>query len=149
MTVPIYAAAFVCTGITGYLTDKAIHLRGLIIASWLAVSAICSVIICVMYNFVGRYVLLVLMASGLWVANALSLSYASSTFGSLPNETKAVCLAIVNSLGNLAQIYGSYLFPSTDAPKYIMGFGVISGLCTLSVVIYAFLHVMLKRRPQN
>ncbi|TVY38109.1 MFS transporter [Lachnellula occidentalis] len=149
MTVPIYAAAFVCTGITGYLTDKVIHLRGLIIASWLAVSCICSIIICVMYNLVGQYVLLVIMASGLWVANALSLSYASSTFGSLPNETKAVCLAIVNSLGNLAQIYGSYLFPSTDAPKYIMGFGVISGLCALSVASYVFLHVMLKRRPQN
>jgi len=145
MTVPIYGVAFVCTAITGYFTDKVIHLRGLIIASWLAVSAICSIIICVVYNYVGRYVLLVIMASGLWTTNALSLSYASSTFGSMPNETKAVCLAFVNSMGNLAQIYGAYLFPSTDAPKYLMGFGVISGLCSLSVVTYAFLYVMLKR----
>lgn len=42
------------------------------------------------------------------------------TFSTLPNETKAVSL--------LTQIYGAYLFPSGDAPKYLTGFGVISGI---------------------
>lgn len=146
MTVPIYGVAFVCTAITGYLTDKAIRFRGLVIAGWLTVSVICSVIICVCYNFVARYVLLVIMASGLWATNALSLSYTSSTLGSMPNETKAIGLAFVNCLGNLAQIYGAYLFPSNDAPKYLMGFGVISGLCSVSVVTYAVLYAVLRRK---
>jgi hypothetical protein len=101
------------------------------------------------YNFTARYVLLVIMASGLWCTNALSLSYASSTFGSLPNETRAISLALVNAMGNLASIYGAYLFPSTDAPKYIMGFSVISALCAVSVVTYAFLHIVLKRKSEN
>jgi MFS family permease len=149
MTVPIYGVAFVCTAITGYFTDKVPNKRGLIIAAWLAVSVLCSVIICAVYNFVARYVLLVIMASGLWATNALSLSYASSTFGSMPNETRAICLAFVNAMGNLASIYGAYLFPSTDAPKYLMGFGVISGLCALSVVTYIFLHIMLRRRATS
>lgn len=38
----------------------------------------------------------------------------------MPNETKAVSL--------LTQIYGAYLFPFGDAPKYLTGFGVISGI---------------------
>jgi MFS family permease len=147
MTVPIYGIAFVCTAITGYLTDFVPQKRGLIIACWLFVSVICSVVTCAVYNYVARYVLLVIMASGLWVSNALSLSYASSTFGSMPNETRAISLAFVNAMGNLASIYGAYLFPSNEAPKYLMGFGVISGLCALSVVAYAGLHVFLKRRP--
>lgn len=44
------------------------------------------------------------MYSGLWAANALALSYASSTFGGFPQETRAVSLALVNGMGNLASI---------------------------------------------
>ena len=47
-------------------------------------------------------------------------------------KNKGISLAIVNAMGNLAQIYGSYLFPSDDAPKYLMGFGVI---------IFIILHI--------
>ncbi|RDW61314.1 hypothetical protein BP5796_11206 [Coleophoma crateriformis] len=146
MTVPIYGVAFVCNGITGYFADKAPAKKGIFIAAWLAVSVICSVIVCAVYNFTARYVLLVFMAAGLWTANALSLSYASTTFGELPNETRAICLAFVNALGNLASIYGAYLFPSADAPKYLMGFGVISGLCALSVATYLGLFIFIKHR---
>lgn len=80
-----------------------------------------------------RYALLVIMAAGLWSTNGLALSYASSTFSSMPRETRAVALAFVNAMGNLAQIYGAYLFPSKDMPKYLLGFGVISGMCGFGV----------------
>jgi hypothetical protein len=89
------------------------------------------------------------MASGLWASNGLSLSYASSTFSTMPNEVRAISLAVVNAMGNLAQIYGAYLFPSADAPKYLMGFGVIAGLCFTGIAAYLFLHVFLRRYPQR
>ncbi len=147
MTVPIYLVAFICTAVTGIFTDKIPHKRGLIISCWLVVSTICAIIICTVYNFKARYVLLVFMASGLWSTNAMSLAYMSSTFGAFPNETRAISLAFVNAMGNLAQIYGAYLFPSTDSPKYLMGFGVLSGMCALGVVSYALLQVFLTRYP--
>lgn len=87
------------------------------------------------------------MASGLWVSNALSLTYASASLASMPTEVKGVSLAFINAMGNLAQIYGSYLFPDEDAPKYLKGFGVISGLCFTGVVSYFALHVLLRRYP--
>ncbi|OBT69091.1 hypothetical protein VE03_01390 [Pseudogymnoascus sp. 23342-1-I1] len=135
MTVPIYASSFVCTAVTSYFMDKAPDHRGVVVAGWLSLSMICSVATCAVYDFKARYVLLVFIASGLWACNALALSYSSSTFGSMPNETRAIALAIVNALGNLSQIYGSYLFPSEDAPKYIKGFGVISGMCLVGVIV--------------
>lgn len=147
MTVPIYMVAFVCNAITGFFMDKIPQHRGSVLSAWLGVAMICSIIICVVYNFVARYVLLVVMAAGLWASNALALSFASSTFGAMPNETRAISLAFVNAMGNLASIYGAYLFPSTDAPKYLKGFGVISGMCALGVVTYAGLQIALKRRP--
>lgn len=106
MVVPIYAVAFVCVGVTGYFGDKFPRQRGLIISGWLASSLIFAVVICTVYEYKARYALLVLMAAGLWSTNGCALSYASSTFGDMPRETRAVSLALVNALGNLAQIYG-------------------------------------------
>ncbi|KAK2766586.1 vitamin H transporter [Colletotrichum kahawae] len=145
MTVPIYAFAFVCTAITGYFGDKIPDHRGLVIAGWLAFSMITSIIVCVVYNFTARYILLVLMAAGLWASNAMSLSFASSTFGSMDAEVRAIALALMNALGNLAQIYGAYLFPTDDAPKYLMGFGVISGMLGFGTVVYVIMHILVRR----
>jgi hypothetical protein len=146
MTVPIYAVAFVCTAVTTYFGDSAAKHRGIVISSWLTFSLITSILVCVIYNFTARYVLLVLMAAGLWSSNAMALSFASATFGSMEPEVRAIALALVNAFGNLAQIYGAYLFPSEDAPKYLMGFGVISGLLGFGVCVYIFLHVALRRK---
>ncbi|KAH9831696.1 Major Facilitator Superfamily [Teratosphaeria destructans] len=149
MVVPIYAVAFVCVLVTGYLSDKVPRQRGAIIASWLVVSTVCSIVICAVYDFKARYALLVIMAAGLWATNGLSLSYAASTFGAMPQEVRAVSLALVNALGNLAQIYGAYLFPSQDGPKYLLGFGVISGMCAFGVVVYSVAHVLLRKYIQK
>ncbi|KAI0474031.1 major facilitator superfamily domain-containing protein [Xylariaceae sp. FL0804] len=149
MTIPIYVAAFVCNAVTGYFMDRRPGSRGVVLAFWLTVSTVCAVVTCAVYDFTARYALLVIMASGLWSANGLSLSYASSTFGAMPNEVRAIALAFVNAMGNLAQIYGAYLFPDSDEPKYIMGFGVISGLCLTGVVSYIALHFLLRRSPQR
>ncbi|KAL8810628.1 MAG: hypothetical protein Q9200_002420 [Gallowayella weberi] len=125
MTVPIYAVAFVCNAFTGYISDKIPSRRGMIIASWLALSLCCSVATTIATDFKARYVLLVFMAAGLWSSNALALSFASSSFAHMAREGRAVSLAFVNAMGNLAQIYGAYLFPAEDAPRYIMGFSVL------------------------
>ncbi|RMJ02485.1 hypothetical protein BHE90_016172 [Fusarium euwallaceae] len=145
MTIPIFGVAFVVTAITGYFADKKNEWRGVILCAWMTVAMLCAIVTCVVYNFSARYALLVIMAAALWASNGLSLSYASVTFGSMPRETRAISLAFVNAMGNLAQIYGAYLFPSEDMPKYLKGFGVISGLCFTGAVSYIALHILLKR----
>lgn len=145
MTIPIFAVAFVCTAITGYFADKQEKYRGLMVTAWMCVAMLCSIIICAVYDFTARYALLVIMASGLWASNGLSLSYASVSFNDMERETKAISLALVNAMGNLAQIYGAYLFPDRDEPKYIMGFGVISAMCFTGVISYLALHFIFKR----
>lgn len=149
MTIPIYFAAFICTAISSPIMDKYPKYRGLALGCWMTLAMVCSIIVCAVYDFTARYVLLVVMASGLWVSNALALTYASASFAMVPNEVKGICLAFINAMGNLAQIYGSYLFPTRDEPKYLMGFGVISGLCFTGVVAYLALHVLLPRYPNK
>lgn len=147
MVVPIYSVAFVAVLVTGYLNDAIPKYRGIAIAVCLALASVCSIVVCVVYNFTARYVLLVFMASGLLAANPLSLAFASSTFGPVEQETRGVSLAFINALANLSQIYGAYLFPSGDAPKYLKGFGVISALSAVGVVIYAALYILVHRYP--
>ncbi|KAL5356407.1 major facilitator superfamily domain-containing protein [Aspergillus floccosus] len=149
LTVPIYGVAFVATGVTSYFGDKVSTWRGLIIAGWLTVSLICSVIVCAVYNFTARYALLVIMAACLWSTNGGTLAYASSAFSGMHPQARGVALAMVNALGNLAQIYGSYLFPEDDSPKYIMGFSVISAMLAVGVVVFLFLHVWYRRRLRS
>ncbi|KAK7432819.1 hypothetical protein QQZ08_000682 [Neonectria magnoliae] len=147
MTIPIYIVAFVCTAVTGFFMDRHPSKRGFVLGAWMAIAMICAIIICAVYNFKARYALLVIMASALWASNGLALSYTSSTFSEAPAEVRAILLAFVNAMGNLAQIYGAYLFPTEDQPKYLMGFGVISGLCFTGVAAYLALGVLLKRWP--
>jgi hypothetical protein len=66
----------------------------------------------------------------------------------MPNETHALSLAFVNAMGNLAQIYGAYLFPAADKPKYLKGFSVISRLCFTGAISYIALHILLRRLKQ-
>ncbi|KAH7397446.1 major facilitator superfamily domain-containing protein [Pyrenochaeta sp. MPI-SDFR-AT-0127] len=146
MTVPIYGVAFVCTAVTTYFADSISNHRGLVISGWLSFALITSILVCTIYNFTARYALLVLMAAGLWSSNAVALSFASATFGSMEPQVRAIALALVNAMGNLASIYGAYLFPAEDKPKYLMGFGVISGMLGLGVTVYIFMHVALRRK---
>jgi hypothetical protein len=50
-------------------------------------------------------------------------------------------LGLVDALGYLVQIYGLYLFPSSDSSKYILGFSVMSAMLELGVVVFILLHI--------
>lgn len=144
VTAPIYAVAFCCVLLTGWASDKFSKQRGLIIAGWLTVSLVCSVIVACVYDFTARYALLVFVASGVVTANAMSLAFASSSFGSMRPEVRGVSLAVVNGLANASGIYGAYLFPGEDGPKYLMGFGVVAGLCGFAGCVYCVAHVLMR-----
>lgn len=40
---------------------------------------------------------------------------------------------------------GAYLFPAEDQPKYLLGFGVIAGMCAFGVMVYALAHVLFRK----
>ncbi|KAL8376795.1 hypothetical protein RB595_007761 [Gaeumannomyces hyphopodioides] len=159
MVVPIYGSAFVATVCVGWVADRHLRRRRPILAAacmTLATACALAVVGCAHASpgaaFAARYALLVVMASALWAANALALSIASVTFvATFPGDDgvgpRAVGLALVNAMGNLAQIYGAYLFPAEDAPGYLMGFGVIAGMCFIGLSAFASLEVLLRKKP--
>ncbi|KAF3935829.1 hypothetical protein ABW19_dt0208510 [Dactylella cylindrospora] len=85
------------------------------------------------------------MAAALWTSNGTGLSHG----GNMEPEVRAVALAFMNGMGNLASIYGAYLFPGEDAPKYIMGFSVTTAMCGVGVVAYGASHFLLARKERR
>lgn len=149
MTIPIYGAAFVLNLGLSFFSDKFIHLRGWFLTGLLFCAGVFSVVVVTCYGYTTRYAMLCLMASCLWASNSLALSYAASILADKDSKTRGVGLALINALGNLAQIYGSYLFPSKDQPKYLMGFGVITGMCFLGFINYIFISIYVRKKFRN
>jgi MFS family permease len=147
VVVPIYAVAFCSVLVAGYFNDKYPQYRGVMIATSLAFASISSIVVCAVYNATARYVLLVFMATGLLTANASSLAFSSSTLGAMRQEARAVSLAFINAMAGFSGIYGAYLFPSEDGPKYIMGFAVISALAAVGMMTYGTAHFLFRKYP--
>jgi predicted MFS family arabinose efflux permease len=147
MTVPLYVVAFAIAVPTCILADRIPNRRPILAAIVLVLGALFCALTAGIYAYIPRYVFLCFINSAIWTANPLALSYASVSMGPLHPETRAISLAVINGMGNLAQIYGSYLFPSEDAPKYLVGFGTYAGLLVFGAAVYSVAYVLFGRSP--
>jgi hypothetical protein len=147
MTVPLYVVAFAIAVPTCVLADRMPSRRPVMATVVLLLGALFCALSAGIYAYIPRYVFLCFINSAIWTANPLALSYASVSMGPLHPETRAISLAVINGMGNLAQIYGSYLFPDKDAPKYLTGFGTYAGLLAFGAAVYTGAWVLFRRSP--
>ncbi|KLO87671.1 Uncharacterized protein Y057_13711 [Fusarium fujikuroi] len=96
-----------------------------------------------MTNPIVRYVMICLVASGIWSALPLILSWASATV-SLPPEKRAIVLALVNAFGNFSSVYGSRIWPTRDSPAYHIGFGVTAAFLGAGAILASVLPLLCK-----
>jgi hypothetical protein len=66
-----------------------------------------------------------------------------------PAEKRAVSIAFVNAMGNVASIYGVFLWPSTDAPRYIPGFSATTVQVACIAVLAQVMAYLFKRYPDS
>ncbi|OCF45725.1 nicotinamide mononucleotide permease [Kwoniella heveanensis CBS 569] len=91
-----------------------------------------------------RYFSLFLMLGGLFGSYNVALAWISSTFPR-PRAKRASAYAIINSLGNIAQIWSPYLYPSSDAPRYTTAFATNSVMAGVAIAFCFILRFFLKR----
>ncbi|KAK7430521.1 hypothetical protein QQZ08_003040 [Neonectria magnoliae] len=139
MTVPIYAVAAVCLNINAWSSDRNAERRWHV-AGPLAVGFACSVVCAIVKTPVVRYVMICFVASGIWGALPLILSWTSGVV-SLPPEKRAIVLALVNAFGNFSSVYGSRIWKTSDAPGYPIGFGVTAAFLGAGMVLAAIIPV--------
>jgi hypothetical protein len=69
-----------------------------------------------------------------WVANSFPR----------PLVKRSAAIAICNMIGNTASIYGSYMYPKTDAPQFIPGGSANAVICLVVAAIalvLRFVHI--------
>lgn len=65
-----------------------------------------------------RYVSLFLMLGGVYGSYNISLAWISSTLP-CPLEKRSAAIALVNTVGNIAQIYSPYMYLKQNGPRYL------------------------------
>lgn len=147
MTAPLYVVALALSIPLSILADKFPSRRGLFIAGIMSVGTLFCGLATGIRAYVPRYVFLCLINSAIWCGAPIALANAASKLGPVDPETRAVSLGIVNGLSQLAQVYGSALFPSKEAPAYVKGFGTSTALFFVGACVALAGHILLKRYP--
>jgi len=92
----------------------------------------------------ARYLSLFLMLAGVYGSYNVALAWISSTLPR-PVEKRAAAIALVNTIGNFAQIYSPYLYPKSDGPKYLMAMICNTVFCAACIGVTLGLRWCLKR----
>jgi len=140
MTVPIWVVAFVFALASGFAGDYAPARRPLIIIAGFTLLTVMAIAVCSVYGFTVRYVLLAFMTGGAWVGFSQCTAYLAELFAPDLPEVRAFCFGVVAATAQIGNIYGAYLFPAENAPKHLLGFGMVAGTSGLCVIIFAFVY---------
>jgi MFS family permease len=88
------------------------------------------------HTMAPRYVGMFLMCAGSFSAFNVLEAWVASTVPRTRTK-RAVVYALVNLLGNSSNIYGSYFFPTSDAPQYRTGGIILSSFAGAGAIVAA------------
>ncbi|KAE9371907.1 MFS transporter [Stipitochalara longipes BDJ] len=136
LTAPVWFLTFlVSLGVTytsGKTGDRSIHIICL-----LMVSCIGNIIVVSTLNTGARFFAMFLMPLGAVSAYQIIITWVANSFPR-PLVKRSAAIAICNMIGNASNIYGPYLYPASEGPRYLAGGAAVAGLC-LAVAVLAFI----------
>ncbi|KAF9239791.1 major facilitator superfamily domain-containing protein [Melanogaster broomeanus] len=142
LTVPPYAVAAIVLCSTAYATDR-FQSRGLAVAGSCAVSTIGYLIVVVVPdNMKARYFAVFCITSGTYTAIGITIAWFTHNLGS--ETKKATGIPMFMAIGQCGSVLGTHLYPETDGPRYLMGFGTTCGLEAFATFCALALHFSYK-----
>jgi MFS family permease len=147
MTVPIWMAGAVLMLIFSTSSDMYRERRWHICGCML-VGLVCSIIMLTVPNVKVQYAMLCFYIGGIYTAIALILNWTSEVMA-LPDQKRSVALAFVNSFGNLSIIWGSRLWITIEAPRYVTGFTSISVMTGVAAIMAASMPFLFNHLPKE
>uniref|UniRef100_A0A0D2Y1J3 Major facilitator superfamily (MFS) profile domain-containing protein n=1 Tax=Fusarium oxysporum (strain Fo5176) TaxID=660025 RepID=A0A0D2Y1J3_FUSOF len=133
MTVPIWITGAVCQLAPSWTSDKLQDRRWHSCCLY-GLAAVACIISAFVHSAIAKYVMMCLLVAGLYTGLPLKLNWTSESIP-FPDQKRSIAIAFVNSFGHLAIIYGSYLWPSTNAPQHLVGFATLTATCGFGCVI--------------
>ncbi|KAK5956136.1 hypothetical protein OHC33_002709 [Knufia fluminis] len=151
VTLVMTCPPFIFAGAAGILfgwSSGRYHERTWHITTGLSIAIVGFVIAASTLNTAGRYIACFIFPVGAYAVNSVIIGWASSTL-SQTKEKKAVVLAMTNVGGQIGYIYGAYLWPKSDSPRYGIGFGASAGFALCSIACAWALRIILKRENER
>ncbi|OJD17436.1 hypothetical protein AJ78_02461 [Emergomyces pasteurianus Ep9510] len=124
------------------------HERTWHITAGLGVAMVGFIIASSTLNTAGRYIACFIFPVGAYSVNSVIIGWVSSTL-SQTREKRAVVLAMHNVAGQIGYIYGAYVWPNYDKPRFAIGFGVSAGFALGAIVCAWWMRILLKKENQK
>ncbi|EJT53305.1 nicotinamide mononucleotide permease [Trichosporon asahii var. asahii CBS 2479] len=146
-TIPVYAAAFVYILVFCFCSDWRRN-KPLFITIAATIGAACFIVTVATTTHIVQYVFLIFGFGAVYAVCPLVLTWVPNVI-THPAEKRAVAIALANALGNSASIYGVFLWPAKDAPRYVPGWSATTVWMALIGVIATVFAIALKRYPEK
>ncbi|KAI0025283.1 allantoate permease [Xylariomycetidae sp. FL0641] len=147
ITAPVWIATFlvslVVTFTSGRFNDRSTHIILLML-----VSVAGNVIVVATLNTAARFFAMFLMPMGAVAAYQIILAWVANSFPR-PLVKRSACISITNMIGNTANIYGSYMYPATDGPRYLPGGCATAAIAFLVAVQALIIRFVLQNQNKK
>jgi len=144
LTIPVYVLATI-TLATATFTSDWLKKRTPVLLVMLVPVIVGYIIVCSTANHAAGYFAMFLCGSGIYAFNCLLLTWVSNNLA--PDYKRSVGVPLFICLGNISGIASSNIYPSTDAPRYLIGNAVSAG--TESVAMICVLGMWWALRSRN
>ncbi|KAI0876511.1 allantoate permease [Hypoxylon argillaceum] len=135
LTAPVWILTFLVslavTYTSGRFADRSIHIICL-----MSVAIIGNIIAISTLNTGARFFAIFLLPAGAVTAYQIVLAWIANSFPR-PLVKRSACISFANLVGNSANIYGSYMYPATDGPRYVPG-GAATAVVAFLLAVVAF-----------
>lgn len=146
-TIPPYACALVFTLLFTFVSDRFKN-KPYFISFFAGFGTVCFIVVAASHSNTVRYIFTVFAFGTIYGTSPLILMWVPNVI-SAPATKRAVSIALVNALGNTASIYGVFLWPSTDAPRYVPGFSATTSWMGAISIIALIGGYLFKKYPSE
>ncbi|GAB1217936.1 hypothetical protein ATERTT37_007179 [Aspergillus terreus] len=143
LTAPPYVLAVICAFANAWHADRSGE-RYLHVTLPLYIAVAAFIIAATTIAVAPRYLSMMLMVPSLYTGYVVALGWISNTLPR-PASKRAAALAGINCVSNASSIYASYMYPDSDAPRFITAMSVNCCTAFVAIVSATVLRVLLVR----
>ncbi|KAI0441063.1 allantoate permease [Xylaria telfairii] len=147
LTVPVWIATFlvslIVTYTSGRFNDRSIHIICLML-----ISVVGNIIAVSTLNTGARFFAIFLLPIGAVTSYQIILAWVANSFPR-PLVKRSACISFANLVGNTGNIYGSYMYPSSDGPRYLPGGAATAGVAFLVAALALLTRFVLQKENKR
>ncbi|KAK8134912.1 MFS general substrate transporter [Apiospora sp. TS-2023a] len=147
ITAPIWIGTFLVSLVVTYTSGR-FRERSWHIIALMLVSVIGNVIVVSTLNTAVRFFAMFLMPMGAVAAYQIILAWVSNSFPR-PLVKRSVCISFANMIGNTANIYGPYMYPASQGPRYLPGGAGTAAVALVVALLAMAVRVVLSRENRK